>query len=167
MLIILEGCDGSGKSTLAVEIAKQSNGIVIHATYNKNWNVYRYHEELYNHALQLEKICGTVVMDRFCISEYVYGTIYRDGPSYDVFAAQKDVTATWVFCTNENVGSNHETNKKKRYEMFTDKMDEVNGLFSKVVLRQVRDGVVDWKIYDYDKVSKEEFTKELLNDRRQ
>lgn len=164
MLIVLEGADGTGKSTLANEIVKQTDGIALHCTYNSKWNMYQYHEEMYNHALALEKICGTVVMDRFNLSELVYGTIYRVGPSYDVLSAMKGMKATWVFCTNENVGVNHERNKKNRYEMFTDKMEEVNALFSKIVLNQIRDEIIDWKIYDYHKNDTYEFVKELLND---
>lgn len=159
MIIILEGADGTGKSTLAAEIAKQKGAHIIHSSFNKGWNIRRYHTKLIQHAKELEDLGIVVVMDRWAPSEQVYGDIFRDGPSYSVedLIKQFNNNIKWIYCRNDKVIENHLRNLEKRHEMF-DSMALIAARFEKYVQDTPE---LKWIVYDYDKNNMKEFVEEL------
>ena len=159
MIYILEGPDGVGKSTLASEIASQKGAHIIHSSYNKNWNIQRYHNKLMTHAKDLEKNGILVVMDRWAPSEQVYGDVFRDGPEYSVMNLIKyfNNNIKWIYCRNDKVIENHLKHLEERHEMFDD-MTLVAARFDKFVKDTPE---LEWVIYDYDKVNKKEFVGQL------
>jgi len=128
-IIILEGADATGKTTLAREIG----GHYIHATYNKDLSgvMVEYHLGLLDAAVVLSEH-SHVVIDRWRMSEIVYGNVFRDGPEQDhrtgkLYSRANDFGATFVCChpTNKQDYIDHfNTVKKTRSEMF-DSMIEV------------------------------------------
>lgn len=80
-ILIIEGCDASGKSTLAQQIMeKYPNHMYIHNAVTDD--IYALHRNTIDAAVVASKH-HTVIIDRLHLSEQIYGTIYRDGPSYD------------------------------------------------------------------------------------
>lgn len=158
-IYILEGPDGSGKSTLANAIAKATDGYVIHATYNKNWDMEVYHTILMKTARYLRYMGISVILDRWAPSEHVYGNVFRDGESYDTqkLIDKYNFNLTWVYCTNDHIAENHLENKKKRDEMF-DNMSDISKEFDKYVTNYQ---YLDWHVYNYYEKTAEEFLKEI------
>jgi thymidylate kinase len=164
--IVLEGADGTGKSTLANEILSQSKGHLIHGSWNKDWNIRQYHEDMYEAAMLLLPY-QTVIMDRWATSEEVYAEAFRGGRQYDSeeHIAQMmgevmfdDPTQTiYVYCENDNVVANHKENMKIRQELFED-MSPVVREYEKYLGRTS----LNWLRYDFTKVNMEDFVKELL-----
>ena len=91
-VIIIEGPDFSGKSTLANKImAKYRNHAYIHCAVTDD--IKRLHESAFMNALALTEEGGfTVIIDRLHYSELVYGSIFRNGPCYDVKAFDKSIS---------------------------------------------------------------------------
>ena len=86
-ILIIEGCDASGKSTLASQIMEKYPN---HA-YMQNAgtdDIYSLHKNTITSAIEASKE-HIVVIDRLHLSEKIYGTLYRGGPSYDVDAFDK------------------------------------------------------------------------------
>lgn len=81
-IIIIEGCDASGKTTLANQIMeKYPNHVYIHNAVVDD--IHALHKNTLHAAVEACK-CHTVLIDRLHLSEKVYGTVYRNGPSYDI-----------------------------------------------------------------------------------
>jgi thymidylate kinase len=75
MIIVLEGPDRGGKSTLAHYLLDKYNfGCYLHATYRPGMDVAQHH-----HDITIAAKCSNMntVVDRFWISEMVYGSIFR------------------------------------------------------------------------------------------
>ena len=83
-VIVLEGADFSGKSTLANQLmAKYRNHVYIHCAVTDD--IKKLHETAFLNAMELANHGQfTVIIDRLHYSELVYGTIFRNGPCYDV-----------------------------------------------------------------------------------
>ena len=90
-VIVIDGPDGTGKSTLANKIyeyvSSMQDGLgakcaLFHQTYNSEIakDVKSYHTNRVLDNLDAEFI----ILDRWAASEYAYGHVFRDGPSYDV-----------------------------------------------------------------------------------
>lgn len=160
MIYILEGPDGVGKSTLAKEIAEQKKAHVLHSSFNKEWDIYKYHKTIFR-AAQILSDYQDVVIDRWAPSEWVYGTVFRDGPSYEVdqvidfYNANEDIT--WIYCRNDNAAANHREHMNLRPEMFDD-MTEVAKKFDQFVEEHPR---LNWAVYDYEKVDMKKFVESL------
>lgn len=162
MIYVLEGPDGVGKTTLANEIAAQKKASVVHSYFDKSWDIKQHHIDM----LKASKIISKwkpVVLDRWAPSEFVYGTVFRGKPGYDVMGflweiedELKDIV--WIYCRNDNAVENHLKNAKERHEMY-DSMKEVVTLFDEYIDGDDR----DWIVYDFDKVNMEQFVKELPN----
>jgi len=76
-IIVIEGPDGTGKTTLA----KALGGHYIHCGYDKSLagNMVDFHEHVFAAAVHLSQY-SSVVIDRWRMSEVVYGSVYRSGP---------------------------------------------------------------------------------------
>ena len=99
-IIILEGPDGTGKTTLA----KAIGGHYIHSTYNNlvTGNMVGYMVGTMYAARQLAET-DIVVLDRWRMSEIVYGNVFRDGPEQpdmdeELFKLAKESGAYHVLC---------------------------------------------------------------------
>lgn len=163
MIYILEGADGTGKSTLAEKLARHVHGMVIHAYFDELWDMKTYHETLIKVAQDLDQQGIPVVLDRWALSELVYGKAFRGGPSFNVaemINGYGRVGVKWVYCKNDNAVENHNKNKKERHEMFDD-MSQVVKLFDQAVTETPQ---LNWYTFDYDKVKTPAFLKKLTED---
>jgi len=164
-LYILEGADGTGKTTLANEILKQTKGHMLHATFEKDWDIRQYHSEMFYSALTLMKY-QDVILDRWAVSEEVYAEAYRGGRQYyaDNFMINiisdsrmsnpEDIR--FIYCSNKDTIINHEANKELRVEMFNDISPVV-----KEYERYIGRTIIDWINYDFTKDNMKEFVEEL------
>ena len=161
-IFILEGADGTGKSTLANEIALQTKGHILHCSYDKSWDIEKYHEHIMQAAQSLAQY-QDVVIDRWAPSEWVYGNVFRGGESYDVFKLIEELkhidNIVWIMCRNDNAVLNHLVNAELRPEMFND-MTDVVANFS--LFQNDTKDMIDWVEYDFDKVNMKEFVEELI-----
>lgn len=160
MIWVLEGPDGVGKSTLAEEIARQKDAHVIHCSFRKSWNMKEYHTKNIQYAKALDKLGINVVLDRWAPSEQVYGDVFRGGPRYGIMTMinrYDDENMTWIQVRNDKAAENHLKNKETRYEMFED-MAKISIGFDEFV-KNTPD--LNWLVYDYTKISKEEFVENL------
>lgn len=161
MIYILEGPDGVGKTTLANAIAEKTKGHVLHCSWSKDWNMEEYFETVMDAAKELD-FYQDVVIDRWAPSEYVYGHVFRGGPSFDVFDFIKDQTqdteVTWVMCRNDNAVLNHLKNKEKREEMFEDMTDVV----ANFMLFANDTPELKWIDYNFNKIRTEDWVDEHI-----
>lgn len=160
MIYILEGADGTGKTTLARKILDKTNGHYLHSTYDRYWNIQDYHQQIAESAISLN-IYQDVVIDRWALSELIYGNVFREGPSYNVETTLKNLDneqwVTWIYCKNDNAIINHLRNKRKRKEMFND-MTEVTKEYDKYI----NISELEWIIFDFNKHNLDDFVKDLL-----
>jgi len=161
MIYILEGPDGTGKTTLANEIAETKKTSVLHSYFDRSWDIKQHHKDMFA-AAKLASQWRPVVLDRWAPSEFVYGTVFRGGPGYDVLGylwemepELKDVV--WIYCRNDNAVENHLKNIKFRNEMFSD-MSSVVEVFDEFIKN---DKDRKWIEYDFDKVDMVEFVRGL------
>ena len=161
MIYIIEGADGTGKSTLARQIAKATNGNVLHQTWDKDWNMEEYHTDTFVAAIELSQY-KPIVLDRWALSEEIYGNVFRNGPSYNVkgiiLEAVGAAKITWIYCRNDNVVKNHNENRKKRDELF-ETMEGVQEAYDAYVKATPS---LSWKIFDYSLVNTDNFIKEII-----
>lgn len=165
MIYILEGPDGVGKSTLAHKIAKITKGHILHCSYKKSWDIEEYHEDILEAAILLDEY-QSVVIDRWAVSEHVYGTVFRGQPIYNVLNFIKKHNTNdfkWIYCHNDNAVENHLKLAKERKEMFND-MSKVVELYDSFV--NLTREVINWYDFDYDKKTFKQLWEEL-NDKRQ
>lgn len=161
-IYIIEGADGTGKTSLARKISARTGGHMLHGSYSPEWNMKNYHQTMINTAAKLA-IYQTVVLDRWAISEQIYGNVFREKPSYDVneiLEENKELLkdAIWIYCRNDDVVENHKINKTKREEMY-ETMEFVQEEYD-IYIKQDKER--DWKEYDYQKISIQAFINKLL-----
>ena len=159
-LYILEGADGSGKSSLAKKIARETGGNVLHQTYDKDWNMEEYHEDVIEAAVQLSRY-QPVILDRWAPSEYIYSKVFRQGETYDTQALidlwNNEVSIRWIYCRSDKAIENHKRRAATGKEMFDDN-ERVVAEYDKYV----KDSYLPWVTYDYEKNNIYEFFKEVL-----
>lgn len=164
MIYIIEGPDGVGKTTLANAILEKSKGHLLHATYDKTWDIKDYHGSMITAAHLLNKY-QDVILDRWAPSDGVYGRVFRGEPSYDtrrvVELADILYDIKWIYCRNDNAVENHLRNKEKREEMY-DSMEEVVKEYDKYM----RESFVNWIQYDFTKNNMNQFVEKLLGKER-
>lgn len=123
-IIILEGADGTGKTTLARELVRRHDAFYIH---NGLWpNMWQRHLACVDLAIKRSQT-QLVVIDRLWLSEQVYGTVFRDGPGFDLGARCLDRVlqrhgALTVLCVRKNMVQHlidFDRLKKERPEKFT------------------------------------------------
>ena len=160
-MIILEGPDGSGKSTLAKAIEEKYKAIVLHASYDPSWDIAKYHEVLLNSAAAIEEVGCQVVLDRWALSEAIYGKVFRGKEAYDtknLLRIAIDIhNPILIYCSNDNVVQNHQKNKEERYEMFDD-MTTVSSLYD-LYINSRQYG--EWIKYDFTKTTIEKFLEKI------
>ncbi len=154
---VIEGCDGTGKSTLADKLAAKTQGVVIHLTYKKDWDIHLYHLRTMEYAQALSAAGIDCILDRWALSEYIYGTVFREGASYDTEQAMHAFPVKWIYCRNDRAVENHVQNAMVRDEMFDD-VKEVFRLYEEYI--QASD--LDWSVFDFDKVVTDDFVEVLL-----
>ena len=158
-IIVLEGADGTGKSTLANILTTRTKGHIFHCSWDKDWNIEDYHESIMEAAIELSN-WQTVVIDRWALSELVYGNVFRNGPSYDVreLMDQYRDKITWVYCHNDNTVLNHIKNAKNREEMF-DSMKDIVKEFDKFINKSN----LPWIKYNFNKSNINKVVEDILN----
>ncbi len=122
-IVIVEGGDASGKSTLISQLMERHpNNCYIHNAVTDD--IKSLHENTVDTALMASQE-HWVFIDRLHLSEKVYGTIFRNGPSYDVDEFDKEITTKIptlkkVLCVvdKETTLAKHAARKDK--EMFDD-----------------------------------------------
>lgn len=160
MIYIVEGADGTGKSTLANKIAEVKKASVLHSYFDKTWEIWDHHRDMLDAAEKVAK-WRPVVLDRWAHSELVYGSVFRNGPSYPIefmiSSIKEPENVIWIYCRNDNAVKNHLKNAKQRSEMFDD-MTKVVEKFEAVI-----DAENDraWVTYDFDKVNVTKFVEDL------
>ena len=80
-IIILEGPDGAGKSYFASILANKYNGIILHQKYKFKNKIDLYYMAVFKKALDISKN-KLVILDRFHISEIIYGEVFRNGSKF-------------------------------------------------------------------------------------
>lgn len=82
MIFYLTGPDHSGKTTLANYLIRSRKANYIHSTYNKDWNLEDYHDDIGQMALTLNNYGQNIVLDRWCLDAYPYRFVNK-GNTYD------------------------------------------------------------------------------------
>lgn len=173
MIYILEGPDGVGKTTLARAIQDKTKGHLLHASFNKDWDIEMYHLQLIDTALELDQY-QDVIIDRWTPSEAVYGKVFRGSESYNTDRFLENISdrsnlvnpsvAKWIYCRNDKAVENHLKNKEERTEMFDDMTKIVEG-FDKYMTKSKKLGY-PWIEYDFDKVDMNSFVEEVCKSRK-
>lgn len=154
----LFGSDGSGKTTLSRAIQDKTKGHQIHASYNPNWNMREYHINLILNAECLA-FYQPVILDRWAIDEYVYGTVFRGDESYnteELIDLHKD-NIIFIYCRPTGIIEKFNQLKEFRKEMFND-MSIIVDMFDTFV----KDSKLPIIKYDYTKTVTNDFLKEIL-----
>lgn len=158
MIYVVEGVDGTGKSTLCQAIANEVNGLVIHSTFNREWNIYEYNRQTMEYAQALSAAGINVILDRWAVSEEIYGTVFRAGPSYDTLKLIREYdNIVWIYCRNDNAVENHLRNQQNRVEMFRD-VSEAARLYDEYVSRSD----LNWSVFNFEEVITDDFIEDLL-----
>jgi len=147
-IIIVDGGDGTGKTTLA----KTIGGHYLHASYldTAKGNMIEYHLNLLKAAVILSDF-EPVVIDRWRMSEVVYGTVFRgavEGPTWTepLYRLADMIGAIFVNCQPYNERLYLDTFnelKTQRVEMY-DKMNEVYKIYARAIkdLKSVRSPLI-------------------------
>jgi thymidylate kinase len=160
LIFILEGPDGAGKSTLANQIASEKKASVLHCYFDPTWDIKRHHLDM---LLAAQKIAPWMpaVLDRWALSELVYGTVFRGKSAYDVVKLMDTALdwfdATWIYCRTDHVVRDHQRNRESRHEIFDD-MTRVVELYDDFVAKDVDR---NWLRYDFYKDNMQQFVADL------
>lgn len=138
MIFYIEGPDHSGKTVLSNYLIKSRKANYIHSTYNKDWNLENYHDEIGMMAIKLNSYKQDVVLDRWCLSHYAYRFVNKEN-SYNPRNLWNEFVTTInpkelivIYCIPAG-----EFDDSKREEMFNKKEvsqveNEYNNLFSEI-----------------------------------
>ena len=151
-IILLCGPDGSGKSYLADQIMKKyPNHVYIHNAVTND--IKSLHENTVRAAI-LASEQHTVIIDRLHISEKVYGTLFRNGPSYDISNIERMLDETQrrygnvvkIMCMVDKDTSTgiHSRRKESGDEMFDDN-SSVWDMYDK----ELKNLSSSWKVYNW------------------
>lgn len=121
-IVIVEGADCQGKSTLISQLMeKHPNNCYIHNAVVDD--IKSLHENTIQAAVAASKE-HWVFIDRLHLSEKVYGTIFRGGPSYDVDEFDKVVSSFVnvhkILCVVDKETSLAKHAERRSKEMFSD-----------------------------------------------
>lgn len=161
MIFYLTGPDHSGKSTLANFIVKLRNANYIHSTYNKEWDMKEYHENIKNMALVLNNEYNQdVVLDRWCLDAFPYrfvnkGNTYNPKDLWNEFLHEIGNDLILIYCKPTG-----EFDSNKREEMFNESdMTVIESEFDK--LFDIFDGI---EHYTYSYIDNGSDMESFIND---
>lgn len=146
-IILVEGCDASGKSTLINKLMEQHpNNCYLHCAVTNDIN------SLHQNAIDTALVASQerwVFIDRLHLSEKIYGTVFRNKPSYDVDAFDKMImskvsTLKKILCIVDKETSLAKHAERKDKEMFDD-ISTVYDLYSDVAKNDKTWTVYNWK----------------------
>lgn len=81
-LLILSGCDGSGKTKLGQHLIEKYRFNYYHCGVQPD--IKEYHSDVLDLAFNdIDKYNNNFIIDRLHLSEYVYGSLFRNGPAYN------------------------------------------------------------------------------------
>ena len=140
-IVIVDGPDACGKSTLINQLMERHpNNCYIHNAVTNDI------ESLHRNTVDAALVASQehwVFIDRMHLSEKVYGTVFRNGPSYDVDLFDKQLCAIpniyRILCIVDKETSLAKHAERKDKEMFDD--------ISKVW--DMYNDVLDWKRYNW------------------
>lgn len=143
-IVIVEGADCQGKSTLINQLMeKHPNNCYIHNAVTDD--IKSLHENTIDAALVASQE-HWVFIDRLHLSEKIYGTIFRNGPSYDIdmfdkMLTNKIPTLKKILCVVDKETSLTKHAERKNKEMF----DDISKVWD--MYNDVRDGWIryNWK----------------------
>lgn len=162
MKILLEGPDKTGKSTLARTLAELYKAEYFHFSYEKDNNTFNKQVSNVNSLLNSED--KNIIIDRFLLSEYIYGNICR---GFDRSKMGNDVTGIEIddyllkfdmiiFCLPHNYDrymsfSNSNTiNDKFEYKSAIGKEKEIFQAYQDLYMTLLHVDGIKEKIYRYD-----------------
>ena len=146
-IIICEGVDASGKSTLINKLMERHpNNCYIHCAVTNDIN------SLHVNAIDTALVASQerwVFIDRLHLSETIYGTVFRNGPSYDVEAFDKMITSRIptlkkILCHVDKDTSLAKHAERKDKEMFDD-VSKVWDMYDAVSKTDKSWTVYNWK----------------------
>lgn len=145
-IIIVEGCDASGKSTLINQLMeKYPNNCYIHNAVTDD--ILSLHKNTIDAALTASQY-HYVFIDRLHLSEKIYGTIFRNGASYDIDEFDNELNTfsniKKILCVvdKDTALSKHANRKNK--EMFDD-ISRVWDMYNDIALNDTSWTTYNWK----------------------
>lgn len=150
VLICCEGSDGSGKTKLSQFLIEKYRFNYFHNGLYKD--VKTAHLDCISTIQRsMDKYGNNWIMDRLSLSEYVYGTIFRNGPAYDYHWMEGVVKSLFkkyqlIICKPQKdlVVKKHAERLSQGDEEF-DTVEKVYDLYDEVS----KDSSLDAYIYDY------------------
>ncbi len=147
-IVIVEGCDASGKSTLISQLMERHpNNCYIHNAVTDNI------ELLHDNTIDAALVASQehwVFIDRLHLSEKIYGTVFRNGPSYNVDQFDKMISSIpkvhKILCLIDKDTSLAKHAGRKDKEMF----DDISRVWD--MYNEVTDGWIryNWKTDNID-----------------
>lgn len=146
-IIICEGADCQGKSTLINKLMERHpNNCYLHCAVTNDIN------SLHQNAIDTALVASQerwVFIDRLHLSEKIYATVFRNGPSYDVDAFDKMITSRIptlkkILCIVDKETSLAKHSERKDKEMFDD-ISKVWDMYANVVKNDRSWTVYNWK----------------------
>lgn len=150
-IIICEGADCQGKSTLINQLMERHpNNCYIHNAVTNDI------ESLHKNTIDAALVASQehwVFIDRLHLSEKIYGTVFRNGPSYDVNAFDRMLstipTLKKVLCIVDKETSLAKHAERKDKEMFND-ISKVWDMYNEVPKVDESWIVYNWKTDNID-----------------
>lgn len=141
IMLICEGADHSGKSKLCEHLIEKYRFNYYHCGVQED--IKKYHDSVVDLALSdIISNDSNWVIDRLHLSEQVYGTIFRNGPQYDIntfqhelekICAEEDIVFKVIICLppRDIVIKGHAERSAKGDEMFKS-VDTVYDFYAKL-----------------------------------
>ena len=151
-IVICEGVDCSGKTTLINKLMeKHPNNCYIHCGVTDDIN------SLHQNAIDTAIVASKerwVFIDRLHLSEKVYATVFRDGPSYDVDAFDKAISEQIpqlkkILCIVDKETSLAKHSERIDKEMFND-VSKVWDMYNCIAQRDKSWTTYNWKTDQID-----------------
>jgi thymidylate kinase len=159
-IVIVEGVDCSGKSTLIKKLMdKHLNNMYIHNAVADD--IYKLHYDSIEAACLASKT-HWVFIDRLHLSEKVYGTVFRNGPSYNIddldayINSHENIKKILCIIDKEDVLKLHASRKDQ--EMFDD-VSKVYDMYTEADITWTR---YNWKTDNIDLDTLEVTKKETI-----